>query len=85
MVSSGDFGDIIMDLQMPGMDGITATKEIRLREKSLGKSPIPIIAMTGNSSDDYGEACRQSGINGFLTKPVTLEQLIKVLSRLNTR
>jgi CheY-like chemotaxis protein len=83
MASEDHYHVILMDLQMPGMDGIAATREIRLREQHAARRPIPIIAMTGNSPEDYGEACRQSGMDGFLTKPVTLNQLTSVLGRLD--
>ncbi|MFZ3209512.1 MAG: ATP-binding protein [Geobacteraceae bacterium] len=83
MASEGDYQVILMDLQMPGMDGITATREIRLGEQLSSKRPVPIIAMTGNSPDDYGEACRQAGMDGFIMKPITLEQLRSVLTQLD--
>lgn len=83
MASKERYHVILMDLQMPGMDGIAATREIRQREQHTARRPIPIIAMTGNSADDYGEACRQSGMDGFLTKPVTLKQLTSELGRLD--
>lgn len=83
MASAGNYQVILMDLQMPGMDGITATREIRLREQLANKRPVPIIAMTGNSPEDYGEACRNAGMDGFLMKPIRLEQLHSVLARLN--
>ncbi|MCF8149586.1 MAG: response regulator [Burkholderiaceae bacterium] len=66
---------IFMDLQMPEMDGITATREIRRIERESGRIPVPIFAMTGNSRDDYGAACIEAGMSGFLMKPVTLDQL----------
>jgi signal transduction histidine kinase len=83
MVSTGTYHIVLMDLQMPLMDGIAATREIRFREQLSDRQPVPIIAMTGNSPDDYGEACRQSGMDGFLMKPVTLGQLTDVLTRLD--
>jgi signal transduction histidine kinase/ActR/RegA family two-component response regulator len=73
------FDLILMDLQMPGMDGIEATRAIRERETRLGLAPTPIVALTGNSASDYGEACAQAGMNGFLVKPVSLESLESLL------
>jgi signal transduction histidine kinase/ActR/RegA family two-component response regulator len=85
LACEGGYQVILMDLQMPGKDGITATREIRLHEQSAGKRPVPIIAMTGNSPDDYGEACRQSGMDGYLMKPIRLEQLRGVLLETHRR
>lgn len=73
------FDLILMDLQMPGMDGIAATLALRRRERDAGMQPTPVIALTGNSASDYGEACAQAGMNGFLVKPVSIEALEALL------
>ncbi|MBE0623013.1 MAG: response regulator [Burkholderiales bacterium] len=80
MAGKGDYQVILMDLQMPGMDGIAAAREIRRREQLAGKQPVPIIAMTGNSPDDYGDACIKAGMSGYIMKPVSLEQLRGILA-----
>jgi signal transduction histidine kinase/ActR/RegA family two-component response regulator len=82
MAGKDDYQVILMDLQMPGMDGIAAAREIRRREQLAGKRAIPIVAMTGNSPDDYGDACVEAGMDGYITKPVSLEQLRGVLAGL---
>ncbi len=84
MAGKGDYQVILMDLQMPGMDGIAAAREIRRREQLAGKRPIPIVAMTGNSPDDYGDACIEAGMSGYIMKPVSLEQLRSILAGLRT-
>ena len=71
---------ILMDLQMPVMDGIDAAREIRGEERLRGASPVPILAMTGNSREDYGEACERAGMDGFVVKPVKIEQLRRVVA-----
>jgi len=71
---------ILMDLQMPVMDGIDAAREIRREEQLRGASPVPILAMTGNSREDYGEACERAGMDGFVVKPVKIEQLRRVVA-----
>lgn len=84
MAGKEDYQVILMDLQMPEMDGIAAACEIRRRERLAGKRPVPIVAMTGNSPDDYGDACVEAGMDGYITKPVSLEQLRGVLAGLRT-
>ena len=66
---------ILMDIQMPGMDGIAATRLIR---KKYGDA-IPVIAMTAHVLDTEKERCFQAGMNAYLTKPVNEEDLISTL------
>lgn len=82
MADGACYQAIFMDLQMPVMDGITATYEIRARERRLGRALLPIIAMTGNSAEDYGEACSAAGMNDFITKPVSVDRLREILGAL---
>ncbi|MBI5789925.1 MAG: response regulator [Rhodocyclales bacterium] len=82
MAEARGYHAILMDLQMPGMDGISATRAIRARERDQGRRRLPIIAMTGNSAEDYGEACTAAGMNGFITKPVKAERLREILAGL---
>ena len=75
---------ILMDLQMPGMDGLQATREIRLREQALenatGKGTrVPIIAMTGNVFSEDRQACVDAGMDDFIGKPVDMATLCVVL------
>ena len=58
---------------MPELDGFAASRSIRALEREEGRRPVPIVARTGNSASDYGEACIAAGMNGFLTKPVGLD------------
>ncbi len=66
---------IFMDMSMPEMDGLTATREIRLGE---GKQPI-IVALTANAFHNDQEKCLNAGMNAFLPKPITKEQVRKTL------
>jgi PAS domain S-box-containing protein len=63
------YSAIIMDVQMPDMDGIEATQKIRKLEKEKNLSPIPILAMTGNATSGDRELCYKAGMNDYLSKP----------------
>ena len=67
---------VLMDMQMPVMDGVTATKEIRALNRPDAKS-VPILAMTANSIEEAGEAARDAGMTGFLMKPLRVEEIKK--------
>lgn len=72
---------ILMDCSMPVMDGFTATREIRERERLLGKH-IPIVAMTANASAADRENCLAAGMDDYVSKPVTIDALRDVLMRI---
>lgn len=71
---------ILMDVQMPEMDGIQSTIKIREDEKRLG-THIPIIAMTANTLDNDRDTCIEAGMDYFITKPFKAEQLNDVINR----
>jgi CheY-like chemotaxis protein len=81
LATSGRFDLVLMDLQMPRLDGIEAARIIRNFERSRGVAPVPIVALTGNDPGDYGDACAAAGMNGFLRKPVGLAALRELLDR----
>lgn len=74
----GGYALILMDLRMPGMDGLTATATIRRRTD--GKR-IPIIAMTANARKEDVERCLAAGMNDFIAKPVDRQKLLTLLQR----
>jgi two-component system, sensor histidine kinase and response regulator len=76
-----DFDLILMDVQMPRMDGLEATKSIRLAEKSTGKH-VPIIAMTAHAMKGDKERCIEAGMDEYLSKPIRIDELRGVLSEL---
>ena len=73
------FDAILMDIQMPIMNGLEATKAIRLSQKKDART-IPIIAMTANAFDEDARESIQYGMNGHLSKPFTMDRLLEVLS-----
>jgi CheY-like chemotaxis protein len=72
---------ILMDCQMPEMDGYRATAEIRQLERNGGGRHVMIIAMTANAMEGDREKCLETGMDDYLAKPVTLEKLTEVLER----
>ena len=80
MVNARRYDAILMDIQMPKMDGYTATSLIRDLPKDIGKH-IPIIAMTANAMEGDRERCLQAGMDDYIAKPFTPEQLQIVLDR----
>jgi len=72
---------ILMDVQMPEMDGLQATREIRQWEKATGRPPVPIIAVTAGTFDADRQQCLAAGMDDFLSKPVSLSALLPVLSK----
>ncbi len=72
------FDLILMDIQMPGMDGFEATAAIRDRERSNGRC-TPIIAMTAHAGREYSEKCQACGMNGYVTKPVDPARLFTAI------
>jgi len=70
---------ILMDISMPVMDGFEASRHIRAFEKKMGLKPVVIIALTGLGSSEAQHEAFVSGINLFLTKPVRLKELTKLL------
>ena len=74
----GDYDLVLMDIQMPLMDGYEATRQIRSLENPA-LSSIPIIAMTANAFDDDRKTAAKCGMNGFISKPIDLEEIVRVL------
>jgi PAS domain S-box-containing protein len=79
------FDLVLMDLHMPGRDGLAATQAIRVQEAGQDGRRTPVIALTANASDGDRDACLAAGSDGFLTKPVDRERLAAVLAHLPAR
>ena len=80
LVTQKDYDLILMDCQMPNMDGLEATAELRQMQDGKYKN-LPIIALTADVQQDTREKCEEVGMNDFLSKPFTFDKLIKVLQK----
>lgn len=78
---TGFYDLILMDVKMPNVDGIEATRRIR-RISDAGKASIPIVAVTANIYDKDRNAAIEAGMNAFTEKPISVEKLFEVLERL---
>jgi CheY-like chemotaxis protein len=76
MVESGSFDMVLMDIKMPVMDGLEATKAIKEKHPDL-----PIVALTANAFDSDRQLALQAGCNDFLSKPVSSELCIKTIRK----
>ena len=78
LVAAGSFDVVLMDVQMPEMDGFEATAAIREMEKHTG-AHTPVIAMTAHAMGGYKERCLAAGMDGYVTKPIRRELLLQAL------
>jgi hypothetical protein len=83
-LGSNSFDCIMMDLQMPNMDGTEATRIIHQQFSKAGRTPPPIIALTAHVTDQHRQLCREAGMDGYITKPVDLELLLAEIERVMT-
>ncbi|MCO6430817.1 MAG: response regulator [Deltaproteobacteria bacterium] len=82
---TGKYDLVIMDCQMPEMDGFEATQKIREHEKANGSSHIPIIALTANAIGGDKERCLNAGMDAYCSKPVNPDELGSVINSLLSR
>ena len=76
--SAGEYDAIVLDVMMPKMNGYEATKRIRELPVS-GMAHIPIIAMTANAFSDDQKRALEVGMNGFITKPIDVERMLRII------
>ena len=76
-----DFDLVLMDVFMPEMAGLEATRAIRQWEKGSGRR-VPIVAMTGTDTQEHRAKCLEAGMDGFVSKPVTANEFHEVLASL---
>lgn len=73
---------ILMDIQMPILDGLSATQQIRQQEADTHSQPVPIIALTADALSKTRDTCFEVGCNGFLTKPIEQSLLLQAMDKL---
>jgi signal transduction histidine kinase/CheY-like chemotaxis protein len=78
--AGGSFDLVLMDIQMPRLDGITATKQIRSLEASSGRH-VPIVALTANAFEEDRKRCLAAGMDDFIAKPFRLDVLMQTIGR----
>jgi CheY-like chemotaxis protein len=84
MASENSFDLILMDIMMPVMDGLEATRRIRALA-SPARAQVPIVAVTANNQQNVRDACAAAGMDGFMAKPLTRDLLETVLSAVAPR
>ncbi len=77
----GEYDLVLMDIQMPVMDGYEATRHIRMLDEP-SQSSIPIIAMTANAFDEDRKAASECGMNGFISKPIVIDEVVEELKKI---
>jgi PAS domain S-box-containing protein len=77
--ASGRFDLVLMDLQMPRMDGLEATRAIRALPGACGR--MPVVAVTADAMSDHADACRSAGMDEFLAKPIQPAELQRLLAK----
>ena len=77
----GSYDLVLMDVQMPIMDGYTATRKIRALDDPA-RAKLPILAMTANAFDEDRRNALESGMNGFLSKPIVIDDLVQELRKI---
>ena len=78
-MKSRPFDMVLMDIEMPEMDGLAATRAIRASGSNY--APVPIIALTANAMDEQIQSCREAGMNDHVAKPIDQEQLLAAVAR----
>ncbi|MBF0339415.1 MAG: response regulator [Magnetococcales bacterium] len=81
MIMAKEYALILMDVQMPEMDGLTAVRILRERERETGRTPLKVIAMTAFAMEEDRQSCLDVGMDDFLCKPIRNHDLAEMLFR----
>ena len=81
MFAAGAYDAVVMDIQMPVMDGLAAVARMRESEKNRGASPVPILALTANTEPVDMRRCLEAGFTGTVRKPFGREELLAAVAR----
>ncbi|WP_243544687.1 PAS domain S-box protein [Pseudodesulfovibrio tunisiensis] len=80
-MEGGEFDCVLMDIQMPGMNGLEATRALRNAERFGDKATVPVVALTAHALSGDRERCLDAGMNDYIAKPVDFEELSGVINR----
>ncbi len=83
MIADGDYSIVLMDLRMPGMDGLTAIQH--LRATTGEKAALPVIVVTADAATDLRERCMAAGADEVIMKPVAMTALLNAMGRMLTK
>ncbi len=83
ILDEADFAMVLVDLRMPGMDGITAIRHIRARDDA--KASVPIIVVTADIAPDLRQRCLVAGADDVIFKPVAMDTLFEAMGRILAR
>eukprot|EP00160_Parvularia_atlantis_P016373 Unigene5168_Nuclearia_a/m.15861 Unigene5168_Nuclearia_a/g.15861 ORF Unigene5168_Nuclearia_a/g.15861 Unigene5168_Nuclearia_a/m.15861 type:complete len:172 (+) Unigene5168_Nuclearia_a:638-1153(+) len=75
------FDVVLMDVEMPVMDGLEATQRIREHERQTGRPPVPIVGLSGNARDVHVQAGLAAGMNAYIAKPYTRAQVLDAIQQ----
>ena len=81
LAQSQSFDVILMDVQMPLLDGLAATRRLRQWERQAGRPTVPVVALTASVLEEDRRATQEAGMNGFVVKPVELSRLLAEIAR----
>jgi CheY-like chemotaxis protein len=80
-LSASRFDLILMDVQMPDLDGIEATRRIRMNEAAASEARVRIVAVTAHALDGDRDKCLEAGMDGYIAKPIHMRDLIAEIDR----
>lgn len=82
LAEQSEFDLALMDVQMPGMDGLQATRELRQREARRGRPRLPVVALSAHTAEEHRHACLQAGMDAYVSKPLRCEELMTIIRAL---